>query len=101
MVYGKFHQRLFSKARSAAKFQAEQVPRTCSAWNNLSDSITHVSTLSVLKSSLIKAILIVSQALAHVIFVRIGFFRSCDLYRWPAMCAHVQASTSAAYIVFS
>jgi len=28
------------------------VPKTCSAWNNLPDYITHANTLSVLKSSL-------------------------------------------------
>ena len=28
------------------------VPKTCSAWNNLPDYITHASTLSVFKSSL-------------------------------------------------
>ncbi len=51
-----------------------------------------------------KAILIkfiVSQTLAHVIFcphwiIFLPLIRSRDLFRWPAMCAHVQASTSAA-----
>jgi len=45
------------------------VPKTCSAWNNLLDSITHANTLFVLKSSLSNYNLLVIIILCVVVFV--------------------------------